>query len=222
MRMRSAGCSHQNLSHLLADPLIQLVMQADRVATSEIEELFQRISGPTSSGEMPLEGVSVAEHVAIHPHPDPSYRSGVRMMLLNAENKIFIGQRIAPPGGGWQMPQGGIELGEHPRDAALRELREEIGTDRVAFLAESRGWLRYDLPAELVGIAWGGRWQGQRQKWFGMRFLGTDADIAIATEHPEFSAWRWARPTQIADLIVAFKRQLYLNVFDEFQAIDTE
>ena len=157
--------------------------------------------------------------MAIFPGKAHRYRSGVGSMLLNARGEVFVGQRIGMTGEAWQMPQGGIEEGEEPRAAALRELREEIGTDDVDVLAESRGWLRYDLPDDLVGKAWGGRWQGQQQKWFAMRFRGTDADINIATAHPEFSVWRWVPHTDLPEFIVMFKRQVYLEVLQQFQDV---
>jgi putative (di)nucleoside polyphosphate hydrolase len=114
------------------------------------------------------------------------------------------------------MPQGGIDEGEEPHRAALRELKEEIGTDRAEILAETRGWMRYDLPAEIAGRIWGGRYRGQRQKWFAMRFLGRDEEIDLATEHPEFSDWKWVAPGELPDLIVPFKRPLYVALLEEF------
>src|SRR3954447_4758079 len=121
---------------------------------------------------------------------EDAYRAAVGIMLLNGDGRVFVGQRIDTPGA-WQMPQGGIDDGEEPRSAALRELKEETGIDKAEVLGETEGWLRYELPAELHGKVWGGRYRGQRQKWFAMRFTGTDADVALATEHPEFDAWRW-------------------------------
>ncbi|MDD3444326.1 MAG: RNA pyrophosphohydrolase, partial [Zavarzinia sp.] len=114
------------------------------------------------------------------------------------------------------MPQGGIDEGEEPQTAALRELGEEIGTEKAEIIAESTDWLTYDLPAELVPQVWKGRYRGQRQKWYAMRFLGTDADIDIATKHPEFAAWRWVEHQTLPDLIVPFKRSLYEAVVAEF------
>jgi putative (di)nucleoside polyphosphate hydrolase len=114
------------------------------------------------------------------------------------------------------MPQGGIDAGEEPRTAALRELAEEIGTDKAEILSESRDWLTYDLPVELVPKLWRGRFRGQRQKWFAMRFLGRDCEIEILTEHPEFTAWKWAPMAALPDLIVPFKRALYRRLIDEF------
>jgi putative (di)nucleoside polyphosphate hydrolase len=106
----------------------------------------------------------------------------------------------------------GIGAGEEPAAAAYRELREEIGTDKAEILAESEGWLRYDLPADLVGKAWRSRWRGQVQKWFVMRFAGTAADINVATEHPEFTAWRWVPAAQLPAIVVELKRQLYVDL----------
>ena len=147
---------------------------------------------------------------------DPSlYRRNVGVMLINDARRIFVAQRIDTPGA-WQMPQGGIDEGEAPEDAALRELEEEIGTRKAVILAESRGWLRYDLPADLWGKLWGGRFRGQAQKWFAARFAGRDEEIDLATEHPEFDAWRWAEPAEVTRLIVPFKRPIYEAVLAEF------
>lgn len=140
-------------------------------------------------------------------------------MLLSQHNDVFVGCRIRSPSGAWQMPQGGIDDGEEPLAAALRELREEIGTDNVQVLEESKSWLRYELPPELIGKAWQGRWRGQLQKWFAMRYLGDDANIHIATEHAEFSAWRWASAAELPSLIVSFKRQVYLDVLEHFRTV---
>jgi putative (di)nucleoside polyphosphate hydrolase len=146
------------------------------------------------------------------------YRPAVGIMLLNRQGRVFVARRIdMPVMPAWQMPQGGIDAGETPRQAALRELDEEIGTDKVEILGESRAWLQYDLPWELAGGVWGGRYRGQRQKWFVMRFTGGDADIDLATAHPEFDAWQWVMPTRLPGLIVPFKRQLYLDVLAEFR-----
>jgi putative (di)nucleoside polyphosphate hydrolase len=146
------------------------------------------------------------------------YRPGIGVMLLNNCSKVFVGRRIdMPVMPAWQMPQGGIDPGETPRQAALRELKEEIGTDKAEILGESQIWLKYDLPAELVGGLWSGRYRGQRQKWFLMRFTGGDGDINLATEHPEFDAWQWVAPDQLPQLIVPFKRQLYSDILAEFR-----
>ncbi|HEX3952556.1 MAG TPA: RNA pyrophosphohydrolase [Stellaceae bacterium] len=150
------------------------------------------------------------------------YRPAVGIMLLNGDCNVFVGRRINMPAGfaAWQMPQGGIDPGETPRQAALRELQEEAGTDRAEIIAESAGWLHYDLPPEVGGDMWGGRYRGQRQKWFAMRFLGDDSDIdPAANKHPEFDAWEWVAPSRLPELIVPFKRQLYLDVLEEFSGI---
>lgn len=150
---------------------------------------------------------------------DLPYRPCVGVMLLDRRNRVFVGQRIDTRAEAWQMPQGGIDEGEDPAAAALRELDEEIGTDKAEILAESRGWLTYDLPPELVPKVWKGRFRGQTQKWFAMRFLGEDADIDIETEDPEFAAWRWIEPRDLPRLIVPFKRRLYEEVLAEFAGL---
>ena len=149
----------------------------------------------------------------------PFYRPAVGIMLLNPAGLAFIGRRIDMPAGlaAWQMPQGGIDPGETPRQAAFRELKEEVGTDKAEILAETRGWLHYDLPSDIASRMWGGRWRGQRQKWFLMRFTGEDADINPATEHPEFDAWEWVEPRRLPELIVPFKRPLYCDLLAEFR-----
>jgi putative (di)nucleoside polyphosphate hydrolase len=157
----------------------------------------------------------------------PFYRPAVGIMLLNRAGLAFVGRRIDMPAGlaAWQMPQGGIDPGETPRQAAVRELAEEVGTAKAEILRESRAWLHYDLPEELrqrFGGLWTGRFRGQRQKWFAMRFQGEDADIDPgAAEHPEFDAWEWVAPARLPELIVPFKRQLYLDVLAEFADLIT-
>ena len=149
----------------------------------------------------------------------PFYRPAVGIMLLNPAGLAFIGRRIDMPAGlaAWQMPQGGIDPGETPHQAAFRELKEEVGTDKAEILAETRGWLHYDLPSDIASRMWSGRWRGQRQKWFLMRFTGEDSDINPATEHPEFDAWEWVEPRRLPELIVPFKRQLYCDLLAEFR-----
>jgi putative (di)nucleoside polyphosphate hydrolase len=117
------------------------------------------------------------------------------------------------------MPQGGIDKGETPRQAAVRELKEEAGVDKAEILAESAGWLTYDVPREIAGRLWRGRYRGQMQKWFAMRFTGQDRDIDLRTHHPEFDAWKWIAPAELPSLIVPFKRQLYLDVLREFEGV---
>jgi putative (di)nucleoside polyphosphate hydrolase len=146
-------------------------------------------------------------------------------MLLNPVGEAFVGRRIGMPAGlsAWQMPQGGIDPGETPREAALRELAEEVGTAKAEIIAETAAWHHYDLPPELAngprGGPWGGRFRGQRQKWFAMRFTGTDADIDLAAEHPEFDAWQWVAPARLPELIVWFKRAVYEAVLVEFKTV---
>lgn len=148
------------------------------------------------------------------------YRPGVGIMLLNDEDSVFVAQRIDMPSDAWQMPQGGIDKGETPLEAAWREMLEEIGTNRAELLAESRDWLTYDLPRDLAARLWRGRFRGQRQKWFAFRFTGTDRDIDITShDHPEFSTWRWAPMIDLPALIVPFKRQLYQQLVDEFRPL---
>lgn len=147
------------------------------------------------------------------------YRPCVGVMLVNAQGQIFAGRRIDTEATAWQMPQGGIDAGEDPRTAALRELWEETGVPEtlVTIEGETPGWLAYDLPHEIVPRIWKGRYRGQNQRWFLMRFLGSDSDIRIATDHPEFSDWRWIGPDEMLDHIVPFKRALYQKVICAFQ-----
>lgn len=149
------------------------------------------------------------------------YRPCAGIMLVNLEGKVFVGQRLDSSVEAWQMPQGGIDEGEDPRSAAIRELREETGISEqlVQILAQSPQEHYYDLPGELVGKIWKGRYRGQRQIWFLARFSGTDEDVNIETEHQEFRAWKWAEPDSLPDLIVPFKRKLYRDVLREFRDI---
>jgi putative (di)nucleoside polyphosphate hydrolase len=154
------------------------------------------------------------------PRVDPAtlpYRRGVGIVLFNRHGLVFVATRIDTPGDAWQMPQGGIDRGEQPRTAALRELEEETGIRQAEFLAESREWFPYDLPKHLIGKAWRGRFRGQLQKWFALAFTGSDSDIDLgASRHPEFSRWRWVPLAETPTLIVPFKRDLYTRVAEEF------
>ena len=138
------------------------------------------------------------------------YRPCVGVVLINAEGAVFAGERVGMQGA-WQMPQGGIDEGETPRRAALRELAEEtsVPEQAVELVAETPGWLRYDLPPEVQGKVWGGRFRGQEQKWFLFRLTGPDSAIDLATDHPEFGRWEWMEPRRLLSEIVAFKRPVY-------------
>ncbi|MCE0506093.1 RNA pyrophosphohydrolase [Roseivivax sp. GX 12232] len=145
------------------------------------------------------------------------YRPCVGVMLANAKGEVFVGQRIDSELPAWQMPQGGIDPGEAPREAALRELLEETGipAERVRVEAETADWVTYDLPHEIVPRIWKGRFKGQKQKWFLLRFLGSDDEVTIETDHPEFSSWRWLPVAELPGQIVPFKRAVYEAVVAE-------
>jgi len=147
------------------------------------------------------------------------YRSGVGILLLNRHGKVFVGSRIDMHSDAWQMPQGGIESGETPEQAAFRELGEEVGTDKAQIIAKSEDWYFYDLPDELLGKMWSGKYQGQKQKWFVFRFLGEDKDIQINGAHAEFNDWRWVNFEELPSLAVPFKRQLYEALVNEFSPV---
>jgi putative (di)nucleoside polyphosphate hydrolase len=143
---------------------------------------------------------------------DLPYRPCVGIMLFNADGKVFVGNRLDQTVESWQMPQGGIDKGETPKDAVLRELKEEIGTKKAEIIAEMDGWVTYDLPEHLVGIAFHGKYKGQRQKWFALRFTGKESDIDLTSHDPEFSDYRWVTLEELPDLIVPFKRETYKSV----------
>lgn len=148
------------------------------------------------------------------------YRPCAGAMLVNGHGQVFVARRIDTAGNAWQMPQGGIDKGEAPRQAVLRELMEETGIDKTEIIAESAHWRQYDLPDQLIGVLWGGKYRGQRQKWFVLRFLGDDGDIDLSAHgKPEFSDWKWVGIDEIVDLIVPFKRALYADIVAEFRAV---
>lgn len=156
------------------------------------------------------------------------YRPCVGIMVLNASRQIWVGQRADAPGDAegrgtwWQMPQGGIDPHEDPRTAALRELQEETAMKTVEVIGETPDWLTYDLPPHLIGKAWGGRYRGQRQKWFAVRFLGDEAEIDLGepgTPNAEFITWRWCAADELATHIVPFKRDVYLEILRVFQPL---
>ena len=146
------------------------------------------------------------------------YRPAVGVMLINARNKVWVGQRLDNKLEAWQMPQGGLDPGETPLEGALRELEEETGIrpELVEILDQAQEELTYDLPDDLIGKVWKEPWRGQRQTWFLARFLGEDSDVNLATPEPEFRAWKWAEPSELPTMIVPFKKKLYAEVLAVF------
>ena len=153
---------------------------------------------------------------------DLPYRPNVGAVLFNRAGLVLVARRADLPNaegaaGGWQLPQGGMDPGEDPAVAVLREMEEEIGTRNAEILAEHPEWLRYDLPAHLIGVALGGRWRGQAQKWFALRFLGEDGEIRLDLDpHPEFDAWKWAPLAELPAMAVPFKRAIYERIAEDF------
>ena len=148
------------------------------------------------------------------------YRKCVGMMILNANKEILVGRRLDHPSGYWQMPQGGIDDDENPKEAVWREMLEEIGTNKAELIKISNQWINYDIPSEtLKTLPWGDIYIGQTQKWFAFLFLGEDNDINVGTDNPEFSEWKWTRMDSIIDSIVPFKRDVYAKILEEFKDI---
>jgi putative (di)nucleoside polyphosphate hydrolase len=194
-----------DLTALLDSPEVRLPMEVDGVDRDELKAMLDSVK------------VALGNHEQTDQKFDEArYRPGLGMVLVNAQRKIFIAQRndVAHPA--WQMPQGGIEPGEEPREAALRELREEIGTNNVVSAAEASHWIHYDVPARLAKQAWRERWLGQRHRWFLMEFKGGDDEIDLATPVSEFSAWRRSTPQALIGIVAPFKRRLYEAVFAQF------
>ncbi len=150
------------------------------------------------------------------PYEDRPYRPGIGLVLVNAQGLVFVAQRVDTPGDAWQFPQGGIDEGEDPCRTALREMEEEIGTNKAEIIAESSDWIGYDLPPDIADKVRKGRFRGQKQKWFLARFTGTDDDINLDTKHPEFCRWQWMDLAETPTMIVGFKRALYDRVVAEF------
>ena len=147
------------------------------------------------------------------------YRSGVGIVVLNKDNKVFVAKRIDNPKNFWQMPQGGVDKNEDYLSAAYRELEEETSIKSVELISELDGLITYDLPDHLLGIIWKGKYRGQSQKWYLMRFTGNEEEINIKTKHPEFLEWKWVELDQITDLVVKFKLELYKEVKDKVKKI---
>jgi putative (di)nucleoside polyphosphate hydrolase len=150
------------------------------------------------------------------PYEQRPYRPCVGIFLLNNDGLVFAGRRIDSRAEAWQMPQGGIDAGESPLQACMREMREEIGTNTAELVSQHDDWLYYDIPLPLADRLWQGRFKGQKQKWMALRFTGDDSDINIATEEPEFCEWKWLSPHDLVDLAVPFKRDVYQNVLAAF------
>ena len=144
-------------------------------------------------------------------------RTGVGIVLLNSENKVFVGKRIDNPQNAWQMPQGGVDKNEHLLDAAKRELKEETGIKSIKYLGEMQGWLEYNLPENLLGKIWNGRYRGQKQKWFIMRFIGKEDEINVKQKKPEFSDWKWVSSKELPEVAVDFKIKIYTLLADEIE-----
>ena len=142
-------------------------------------------------------------------------RSGVGIIILNNNNQVFVGKRKDNPANNWQMPQGGVDKGESFIDAMKRELFEETGIKKIKILKELEKIYQYELPENLVGIIWKGKYRGQKQKWFITRFLGNDDEININTKHPEFIDWKWIEPKKLPEVIVNFKKKLYTDLLKE-------
>lgn len=147
------------------------------------------------------------------------YRPSVGLMILNSNFEVFVGRRIDARSEAWQMPQGGIDDGESPEIAAMREMQEEIGTNNAEIISSTKQWYQYDLPIYLISKLWNGKYRGQRQKWFLLKFLGSNDEINIHNNHPEFIEWKWVKIEELPQIIIPFKKNLYISVIEEFRDI---
>ena len=147
-------------------------------------------------------------------------RIGVGIVLLNHENNIFVGKRIDNPKNSWQMPQGGVDQNENFLQAARRELEEETGIKSVKLIKTLDGWLKYDLPENLLGKLWNGKYRGQKQKWFVMKFLGKTDEINVKTKNPEFFDWKWIKPSELTKIVVDFKVDIYKKIKEELSSLN--
>ena len=152
-------------------------------------------------------------------HKELPLRIGVGIILLNKKNKVFVGKRIDNPKNFWQMPQGGVDKNENLLQAAKRELEEETGIKSVELVKELKQWLQYDLPKNLLGKIWGGKYRGQNQKWFIMNFIGKDDEINIKTKNPEFLDWKWIKIAELPKIAVNFKIELYKKIKEELESL---
>ena len=149
-------------------------------------------------------------------------RIGVGIVLLNNENNIFVGKRIDNPKNSWQMPQGGVDKNENFLQAAKRELKEETGIKTVKLIKELDGWFKYDLPEYLLGKLWNGKYRGQKQKWFVMKFIGKTSEINVNTKNPEFSEWKWIELTNLPNIAVHFKKEIYKKIKEELNSLSLD
>ena len=152
-------------------------------------------------------------------HKELPLRTGVGIVLLNKKNKVFVGKRIDNPKNFWQMPQGGVNQNENLLHAAKRELEEETGIKSVELVKELKEWLQYDLPKNLLGKIWEGKYRGQNQKWFIMNFIGKDDEINIKTKNPEFLDWKWIKIAELPNIAVNFKIELYKKIKEELESL---
>lgn len=198
------------LKELLADPLVRMVMRADRITEKQLVKsvgaTLSKLGAGSSGGPN-----RTSEERAVH-----DYQPSVGVILLNRHNQVFVGRRCHTQVETWQVPQGALREREDPRAAALRALKAQIGTDNADVLAESKNWLFYDLPVGLTGRVRRRGARGQRQKWLAMRFKGSDAEINLEGNEPEFNDWKWVSLESLPKLLVSLKRLVYLSVLEEF------